>query len=79
MRCTVLLSEEHAELPEAELAAALDADGIDASIEERHAALVFLDGEDVAPVADRLALSFEISEHLHTFDPENYQKLAAQD
>ncbi|MCJ7479396.1 MAG: RsmD family RNA methyltransferase [Candidatus Nanohaloarchaeota archaeon QJJ-7] len=78
MDYAVLLSEEHPELPLAELEATLRADGIEFEIQEKEGKLVFLDGDEVEEVADRLALSFEISEVLHSFQPENYQKLATK-
>ncbi|MFB6294877.1 MAG: hypothetical protein ABEI97_03905 [Candidatus Nanohaloarchaea archaeon] len=78
MEYVALLSQEHPALPRAELEAALAADGIEAEMTGQRDALLFLDGEDVAQVADRVAMTFELSEVLHTFDPATYQKLAAQ-
>lgn len=74
-----LLSEEHPELPLAELDAALAADGIDADIDKADDGIAVLTGADVPAVADRLAMTFEIAERCHTVDPANYQKLAATD
>ncbi len=72
-----LLSQEHPELPRAELEAALEADGISAAVTDTGDGVAFVDGDGVEAVADRLALTFEISEHIRTFEPANYQKLAA--
>ncbi|MDY6774436.1 MAG: TIGR01177 family methyltransferase, partial [Candidatus Nanohaloarchaea archaeon] len=66
MNYAVLLSGEHPELPLAELEASLRADGIEFEIEKKEGNLVFLEGEELEEVADRLALSFEVSEVLHT-------------
>ncbi|MDY6765772.1 MAG: methyltransferase domain-containing protein [Candidatus Nanohaloarchaea archaeon] len=79
MKYAALLSEEHPDLPRAELEAALAADGVDAEITDQQHSLVLLDGDDVESVADRLALTFEISAVEHRFDPDTYQKLAAKD
>ncbi|MDY6762083.1 MAG: TRM11 family methyltransferase [Candidatus Nanohaloarchaea archaeon] len=80
MRYTVLRSQEHPELPRAELEAALQADGIAySSVEEETDGLLFLEGEAVEEVADRLAMTFEVAELLHSFEPAAYQKLAAKD
>ncbi|MDY6769714.1 MAG: methyltransferase domain-containing protein [Candidatus Nanohaloarchaea archaeon] len=80
MRYAVLLSREHPDLPLAELRGALDGDGIDHEVVDRAGGgLVLLDGEGLDRAADRVALTFEVAEHLHSFDPDAYQKLAATD
>ncbi|MDY6776994.1 MAG: methyltransferase domain-containing protein [Candidatus Nanohaloarchaea archaeon] len=78
MEYAVLLSEEHPEIPRAELEAVLEAEGIDFEVERQEGSLVLLEAGSMEGVAERLAMAFEISEVLHTFEPENYQKLAAK-
>lgn len=78
MAYAVLISEEHPDIPMSELQAALRADGVDYEIAS-DGELVLIDGDGIETVADRLAMTFEISEVLYRFRPENYQKLATQD
>lgn len=79
MDYVALLSQEHPTIPLAELESALEADGIEHEPGENGDGIAFLEGEGVETVVDRLAMTFEISELIHSFEPSNYQKLAAKD
>lgn len=73
-----LLSQEHPDLPRAEMEAVLHAEDVAFEVAEEHEGVVFLDAEEVRGI-DRLAMTVEVAEPLYRFKPENYQKLAAKD
>ncbi len=74
-----LLSEEHPELPSAEAKAVLDAEDIDHDVEKQKDRMLFVDADAISEEdVDRLAMTFEAGELLHTFQPDQYQKLAAK-
>lgn len=72
------LSQEHPDIPRAEVEAVLRAADIDFSVEDEYDGLLFVDADDVDGV-DRLAMTFTVDALIHEFTPANYQKLATKD
>lgn len=74
------LSQEHPDIPAAEAQAVLNAENIDYNVEEQDDTLLLVDADSItADNVDRLAMTFEVGELLHSFEPDQYQKLAAKD
>lgn len=74
------LSQEHPEIPAVEVEAVLNAENVDFEVQEQKDSLLFVEADDIrADAVDRLAMSFEVAELLHTFKADQYQKLATKD
>ncbi len=74
-----LLSQEHPELPRAEAEAVLNAEGIEYGIQDEQDGLLLVDMDGItADSMARLAMTFEISRMIYTFEPDSYQKIAAK-
>jgi tRNA (guanine10-N2)-dimethyltransferase len=79
MDYTVLLSQEHPALPEAEARAVLNAERITHAITERQDNLLFVDADRIQEAqVERLAMTYEVGKGLYAFEPDSYQKLAAK-